>query len=60
MPAGGELAALFAGSDYLWMWAGREAAARYLAPVVEAVHRGDLQDQEPYAEILAAWRGEMK
>lgn len=49
---------LFAGPSYLWMWSGRAAAGSFLAPIVEAVRSGALQQQEPYREILAAWRGE--
>lgn len=52
------IAELFAGRAYLWMWAGRGASRRYLQPVVEAVIRGDLDHEEPYRSILAAWRGE--
>lgn len=48
---------LFAGSEYGFMWAGEHAAARFLAPTVEAVLRGELDGRAPYAAILAAWRG---
>jgi len=48
---------MFAGRTYLWMWAGRRAARRFLAPVVDAVLAGRLQQAEPYRAILAAWRG---
>ena len=48
---------LFAGRSYLWMWAGRDAARRYLQPVVDDVRSGRLEHEEPYRSILAAWRG---
>ena len=49
--------ALFAGSAYGWMWAGEDAARRYLEPVAADVAAGRLQVTAPYAAILAAWRG---
>jgi hypothetical protein len=52
------LVELFAGRAYLWMWAGRRGARRFLDPVVHQVVDGDLDRQEPYRSILAAWRGE--
>lgn len=48
---------LFSGPAYGWMWAGRDAARRYLEPVRDEVVSGTLQVREPYARILAAWRG---
>jgi hypothetical protein len=51
------LAELFGGAGYLWMWGGRDAAARYLHPVTEQVRRGSLQQSAPYDAILSAWRG---
>lgn len=51
------LAEVFSGPSYLYMWAGRGSAADYLQPAVDAVLSGQLQQEEPYAEILAAWRG---
>ena len=48
--------ALFAGPAYGWMWAGADAARSYLAPVVEAVRSGALQETEPYRSILEAWQ----
>jgi hypothetical protein len=49
--------ALFSGRAYGWMWAGDEAAAAYLAPVVAEVKDGSLQREFPYDRILAAWTG---
>lgn len=51
------LAELFSGPSYLYMWAGRESAASFLRPTVEAVLDGSLVRIAPYAEILDAWRG---
>lgn len=51
---------IFAGFSYAWMWAGPEAAARYLQPVVNEVVDGSLVARDPYREILAAWRGRGK
>lgn len=48
---------LFCGSSYAWMWAGRDAASAFLAPVLEEVRTGTLQKEWPYREILAAWHG---
>lgn len=47
---------IFAGPSYLYMWAGRASAERYLRPTVEAVLDGSLARQAPYREILEAWR----
>jgi hypothetical protein len=52
-----QLVPLFAGPSYGFMWAGREAARRYLAPTVRAVKAGTLDTTFPYDGILAAWRG---
>lgn len=52
------LADLFSGPGYFFMWAGRASAAAYLRPVVDAVRDGSLAEQQPYAEILAVWRGD--
>jgi len=49
---------IFAGPSYLWMWAGRRAASRFLEPVREAVRQGRLQTEPPYDRILGAWRGD--
>lgn len=49
---------LFAGHSYLWMWAGRRSARRFLQPVVNQVLWGVLDQQEPYRSILAAWQGD--
>lgn len=49
------LAALFSGPSYGWMWAGRSSARSFLAPVVEAIREGTLQEQQPYREILAVF-----
>lgn len=49
---------LFAGPAYLWMWSGRASAREFLDPLSEAIRRGELQADAPYAEILAAWKGE--
>jgi hypothetical protein len=49
---------LFWGPAYGWMWAGRRAAWAYLAPLADEVRAGSLQVRDPYADILAAWRGE--
>lgn len=51
------IARIFAGPGYLWMWAGLDAARRYLEPTVAAVRDGSLAYEPPYDEILAAWRG---
>lgn len=51
------LVEIFAGSSYGWMWAGRGAAAAYLAPIADRVREGTLQRDEPYRSILAAWTG---
>ena len=51
------IARIFAGPGYLWMWAGLDAARRYLGPTVAAVRDGSLAHEAPYDEILAAWRG---
>ena len=51
------IARIFAGPSYLWMWAGLDAARRYLEPTVAAVRDGSLAQEPPYDEILAAWRG---
>jgi hypothetical protein len=51
------LAKLFSDRSYGWMWAGEDAASRFLAPVVEDVLAGRLQQTEPYSEILRAWVG---
>ncbi len=48
---------LFAGPAYGWMWGGDAAARAYLAPLVDAVRAGTLQQEEPYRSILRAWRG---
>jgi hypothetical protein len=48
---------LFSGASYGWMWAGRDAARAFLLPVETALAEGTLQREEPYASILAAWRG---
>jgi len=47
----------FTGGGYLWMWPGWRAANRFLAPTVEAVIDGRLDEVEPYRSILEAWRG---
>jgi len=52
------LADLFAGPAYAFMWVGRRAAWRYLQPTARDVLDGSLATREPYASILAAWRGE--
>jgi hypothetical protein len=52
------VARIFAGPGYLWMWAGLDAARRYLEPTVQAVLDGSLVQAAPYDEILAAWRGD--
>ncbi|MEZ4323348.1 MAG: hypothetical protein R3F61_38140 [Myxococcota bacterium] len=51
---------LFGGPGYGWMWGGRAAAEAYLAPVVERVRSGELQQEAPYAEILEAWEGPVR
>ena len=51
------LATVFAGSAYLWMWAGARSAREYLQPIVDRVLDGSLELEDPYREILAAWRG---
>jgi hypothetical protein len=43
---------MFAGPAYGWMWAGTEAATRYLAPVRDEVLAGTLQQRAPYDRIL--------
>ena len=48
---------LFAGPSYGWMWAGKRSARAFLAEVVAEVRAGTVQTQQPYASILAAWRG---
>lgn len=52
-----ELAGVFASSEYLWMWAGRQAARAFLEPAVRGVLDGSVDVREPYTSILAAWRG---
>lgn len=47
----------FAGKSYLWMWAGRRSARRYLQVVVDDVLAGKLDSVEPYRSILVAWQG---
>lgn len=54
----GRLVGLFAGPEYAYMWAGEASARAFLRPTVEAVLRGALDDQAPYAQILTAWRTE--
>jgi hypothetical protein len=49
------LVALFSGPSYAWMWAGKESARAYLAPLVAEVESGALQKRAPYDEILATW-----
>lgn len=56
--AADRIATMFSGPSYLWMWAGEAAARAWLEPVVEAVRDGRLQDEAPYRDILAAWRGD--
>ncbi len=51
------LAVVFGGPAYAWMWAGRRAAWAYLAPLADDIRGGTLQLLDPYADILAAWRG---
>lgn len=51
------LVSTFAGPSYAFMWAGRDAAARFLEPIVEQVRDGTLAERQPYRDILAAWRG---
>lgn len=46
---------VFAGPHYAWMWGGRSAAARFLAPVVAEIKAGELQQRWPYRDILKAW-----
>lgn len=53
----GRIAELFSGPSYGWMWAGADAARRYLEPVVQGVLDGSLARTAPYDAILAAWRG---
>ncbi len=48
---------LFSGPTYGWMWAGDEAARRFLRPTADDIERGVMQTREPYRRILAAWRG---
>lgn len=48
---------LFAGPSYGWMYSGEDAARELIAPVLEQVLAGELDDVEPYDRILAAWRG---
>ena len=50
------LAVLFSGSSYFWMWAGRDSAADFLAPTVDDVLAGRLDQRDPYRAILDAWR----
>jgi hypothetical protein len=47
----------FAGPDYGFMWAGQEAARRYLGVIEDEIRAGTLQKRTPYDEILTAWRG---
>lgn len=53
-----QLVGLFAGPAYGFMWVGRAAARRYLAPTVAEVLDGSAVERQPYCEIVAAWRGE--
>lgn len=53
----GHLVDLFAGSSYVWMWSGREAARRFLEPTLAAVRDGSLKQEEPYRSIYEAWKG---
>lgn len=52
------LVEVFCGPSYAFMWAGRDAARRYLAPIAAGVVDGSLARRAPYDEILAAWRGD--
>ena len=45
------------GPAYGWMWLGKTAARRLLAPTLQSIRAGELQKRDPYADILAAWRG---
>jgi hypothetical protein len=47
----------FAGREYAFMWAGRQAALAFLQPAIDGVRRGTYDAEDPYAAILAAWRG---
>lgn len=53
-----QLVELFAGPAYGFMWVGRDAARRYLAPTVAEVLDGSAVERQPYRDIVAAWRGE--
>lgn len=50
------LIGIFAGASYLFMWSGRASAERFLAPTVTAVLDGSLSREQPYRDILEAWR----
>ncbi|MFT7519595.1 MAG: hypothetical protein ACI9MC_001737, partial [Kiritimatiellia bacterium] len=51
------LTEIFAGPSYGFMWVGRRSARRYLDQTAASVRDGSLVELEPYASILAAWRG---
>lgn len=52
------LVPVFAGAAYGFMWAGEVSAKRFLQPIVDGVLDGTLAQEQPYRDILAAWRGE--
>ncbi len=51
----GQIARLFSGPTYAWMWAGEAAARAFLAPVAADIRAGRTQRIQPYSDILAAW-----